>query len=125
MHAGLKSLTRKISAPGHNIGGLLGGFTRTFSGDDSPRDSPKAARRLGGLFGSFTRSFSGGDSPKDSPESLRRHSSNAHQTDAAALQNSSKESSLESTGRKDAMRYERASDQGPALHFFSIPLSVE
>ena len=122
MHAGLKSLARNMSAPGHNIGDLLGSFTRTISGDDSSRDSPKAARRLGGLFGSFTRSFSGGDLPKDSPKFSRRHSLNAHQIDAAALQ---RESSLDSTGRKDATRFERASDQGPALHLFSIPLSAE
>lgn len=116
MHAGLKSLAHKMSAPGHNIGGLLGSFTRTVSRDDSSRDSPKAARRLGGLIGSFTRSLSGGDS------SPRRQSSNAHQTDAAALQ---KESSLESTDRKDATRLGRASDQGPALHLFGIPLPAE
>ena len=43
---------------------------------------------------------------------------NAHQTDAAALQ---KESILESTGRKEAVRYERASNQGPALHHTAFP----
>lgn len=121
MHAGLKSLARKKNGPGRTIGGLLGSFTRTFSGDDSSRDSPKAARQLGGLFGSFTRTFSGDNSPKDSPKSPRRHSSNGYQTGAAALQ---KESSLESTGRKEAVRHERASNPGPALHSSSIPPSA-
>ena len=122
MHAGLKSLARKMSARGRTIGGLLGSFTRTFSGDDSSRDSPRAARQLGGLFGSFTRTFSGDNSPKDSPKSPRRHSLNGHQTGAAALQ---KESSLERTGRKEAVRHERASNPGPGLHCSSIPPSTE